>query len=150
VENLKIWFINPATKMNPNMNYGQTIPGKRNGLGRGEGLIDTYSFLEMLDGVELLKQFKAFSITDQEGIKAWFTAYLDWMLTSEVAAEEQNAKNNHGIAFDVQVVRFALFFGNKELASKICNEFPEKRLYSQIEPNGAQPIELARTTALGY
>lgn len=27
VENLSIWFINKDTKMNPNMNFGQTIPG---------------------------------------------------------------------------------------------------------------------------
>jgi len=150
VESIRIWFINAATKMNPNMNFGQTIPGKRNGAGRGEGVLDTYSFVEMLDGVEVLKKSKAFSLSDQEAIKAWFTTYLDWMLTAEVAAEEQNAKNNHGTAFDVQVVRFALFVGNNVLAAKFCNEFPSKRLYTQIEPNGAQPLELARTTALGY
>lgn len=150
VENLRIWFLSKETKMNPNMNFGQTIPGRNNGLGRGEGLLDTYSFVEMLDGVELLKASKSFSVGDQEAIKSWFTTYLDWMLTSAVAAEEQNAKNNHGTAFDVQVVRFALFVGNQELATKFCTEFPEKRLFQQIEPNGAQPLELARTTALGY
>lgn len=136
--------------MNPNMNFGQTIPGKRNGLGRGEGVLDTYSFVEMLDGVEILKESSSFSLSDQEAIKEWFTTYLNWMLTSEVATEEQNAKNNHGTAFDVQVVRFALFVGNIELATKFCNEFPAKRLFKQIEPNGAQPLELERTTALGY
>lgn len=150
VENLRIWFLNDETKMNPNMNFGQTIPGKRNGLGRGEGLLDTYSFVEMLDGVELLKASKAFTVSDQEAIKAWFSSYLEWMLSSEVAAEEQNAKNNHGTAFDVQIARFALFVGNIDRAKKIINEFPEKRLFTQIEPNGAQLLELERTTALGY
>lgn len=150
VENLRIWFLNKETKMNPNMNFGQTIPGINDGKGRGEGLLDTYSFVEMLDGVELLKKSNAFTISDQDAIKEWFTSYINWMLTSEIAAEEQNAKNNHGTAFDVQVVRFALFVGNKELATKISTEFPEKRLFKQIKPNGAQPLELARTTALGY
>lgn len=43
VQNLRIWFMNKKTKMNPNMNYGQTIPGKYEGKGRGEGVLDTYS-----------------------------------------------------------------------------------------------------------
>lgn len=150
VENLRAWFINPDTKMNPNMNFGQTIPGIRNGLGRGEGILDTYSFIEMLDGVELLKKSNSFTASDQQALKKWFTAYVDWMQSSSVAAEEQSAKNNHGTAFDVQLARYALFIGNMDLAKKVLHEFPQKRLFSQIKPDGSQPLELARTTALGY
>ncbi|WP_366187371.1 alginate lyase family protein [Flavobacterium ovatum] len=150
VENLKIWFVNEKTKMNPNMNYGQTIPGIRNGLGRGEGVLDTYTFVEMLDGVELLKKSKSFTATDQNAIKEWFTTYVNWLLTSSVAKEEQDAKNNHGTAFDVQLARYGLFVGNMDLAKIIVNDFPQKRLFSQIQPDGSQPLELARTTALGY
>lgn len=150
VENLQTWFINAKTKMNPNMNYGQTIPGIRNGLGRGEGVLDTYSFVEMLDGVELLKKSKSFTVADQDAIKKWFSAYVDWMQSSSVAAEEQQAKNNHGTAYDVQLTRYAVFIGDQNLAKKLLNEFPQKRLFSQIEPDGSQPLELARTTALGY
>ncbi len=150
VENLKTWFINPKTKMNPNMNYGQTIPGVRNGLGRGEGVLDTYSFVEMLDGVELLKKSKSFTNVDQKAIKEWFSGYIQWLQTSPVAAEEQSATNNHGTAYDVQLTRYALFVGNLDLAKKLLHQFPQKRLFSQIEPDGSQPLELARTTALGY
>lgn len=150
VENLKIWFVNEKTKMNPNMNYGQTIPGIRNGLGRGEGVLDTYTFVEMLDGVELLKKSKSFTAADQKAVTEWFTAYVNWLQTSSVAKEEQDAKNNHGTAFDVQLARYAVFVGNKDLAKIIVNDFPQKRLFSQIQPDGSQPLELARTTALGY
>ncbi len=150
VENIRAWFIDPRTRMNPNMNYGQTIPGVRNGLGRGVGIIDTYSFVEMLDGVELLKKSKAFTAADQRAVNEWFTAYMDWMQTSPVAREELEAPNNHGTSYDIQLTRYALFIGNQGLARKIVNEFPQKRMFSQIEPDGSQPLELARTTALGY
>lgn len=150
VENLQIWLINKQTKMNPNMNYGQTIPGINEGKGRGEGLLDTYSFVEMLDGIELLRKSKYFTKADQKAVYDWFVTYLDWMLTADVASEEQKAKNNHGTAFDVQIVRFALFVGKNDIAKKMIESFPNNRLFFQIEPNGAQPLELARTTALGY
>lgn len=150
VENLRIWFINKKTKMNPNMNYGQTIPGRNNGLGRGEGVLDTYNFVEMLDGVELLKKSRKFTEKDKVALNEWFSTYLNWMLTSEIGQEENDAKNNHGTAFDIQATRYALFVGKEDVAKKIINDFPEKRLFKQIEPNGAQPLELARTTALGY
>jgi hypothetical protein len=150
VENLKRWFIDKKTKMNPNMNFGQTIPGRNNGKGRGEGVIDTYSFVEMLEGVELIKKSRSYDKKTQQALKAWFEEYLNWLQTSEIGKEEFEAKNNHGTAFDVQIVRFAAFTGNDELAKKYINEFAERRLFKQIEPNGAQPLELARTTALGY
>jgi hypothetical protein len=150
VANLKIWFINKDTKMNPNMNFGQTIPGINNGLGRGEGILDTYSFFEMLDAVEILKKSKAFTIEDQLAIEDWFKTYVNWLQTAPVAAEEQAAKNNHGTAYDVQLVRYAIFTRNNQLAKKIANNFAENRLFTQIETDGSQPLELARTTGLGY
>lgn len=150
VENLRMWFVNPATKMNPNMNYGQTVPGFNNGLGRGEGVLDSYSFVEMLDGVELLKKSKSFTTADQRAVSDWFSAYVNWLQTSPVAAEELAAKNNHGTAYDVQLTRYALFIGNQQLAKKLIDAFPQKRLFSQIQPDGSQPLELERTTAFGY
>lgn len=150
VENLRMWFMDKKTKMNPNMNFGQTIPGHNEGKGRGEGVLDTYSFVEMLEGVELLKSSKEFTKSDRKALTDWFSTYLDWLLTSEIGQEEASAKNNHGVAYDVQIVRYALFVGKNDIARKYIDEFPEKRLFKQIEPNGAQPLELARTTAFGY
>jgi len=150
IENLRIWFLNPKTRMNPNMNFGQTIFGRNGGKGRGEGIIDGYSFIEMLDGIELLKNSSKFTPADKEGLKNWFTTYLNWMMTSPIGDEEYTAKNNHGTAFDVQATRYALFIGKEDVARKYINDFAERRIFSQIEPDGSQPLELARTTALGY
>jgi hypothetical protein len=83
-------------------------------------------------------------------MKSWFTEYLNWLQTSEIAKEEFEAKNNHGTAYDVQITRYALFVGNEVLAKQYINAFAERRLFTQIQPDGSQPFELARTTALGY
>jgi len=150
VDHLRKWFLDKKTRMNPHLNYGQTVPGHNNGMGRGFGVIDTYSFIEMLEGVELLKSSRKFTKKDQQGIQEWFVAYLDWMLTSPIGKEEYEAENNHGTAFDVQVVRFALFVGKEDVARKYLENFPARRLFTQIKPDGSQPLELARTTAFGY
>jgi len=136
--------------MNPNMNFGQTIPGRYEGKGRGEGVLDTYSFVELLDGVELLTKSDEYTKKDRAALKSWFTEYLNWLQTSEVAKEKYEAKNNHGTAFDIQVVRYSLFVGNEVLAKEYIKAFAQRRLFTQIQPDGSQPFELARTTALGY
>lgn len=150
VDFLRVWFLDENTRMNPHLTYGQTIPGRNNGMGRGEGLIDTYSFVEMLDAVALLDNSKAMTSKDKEGMKDWFTQFVEWMQTSPVAQEENEAKNNHGLAFDVQLAAYALYTGNNELAIKVMKEFPGKRLFTQIEPDGKQPLELKRTIAFSY
>ncbi len=150
VENLRIWFLNPITRMNPNLNFGQTIYGRLQGKGRGAGMIETYKLVEMLDGVELLRKSPKFSKTDQEILAKWFDDFLNWMMTSEVGNQEYNAKNNHGVAFDIQATRFALFARKNDIARKYINDFAERRIFTQIEPDGKQPAELARTKALHY
>ena len=146
----RVWFLNPETRMNPNINYGQMIPGRNGGKGRGFGMIDAYSFIEVLDVVEMMSTSSSFTEADRKGLEQWFTDYLEWIRTSPIANEERTAENNHGLAFDVQQTVYALFTGDSALARKTISEFAEKRLFPQIEPDGKQPRELARTTGFGY
>lgn len=150
IENLKIWFLNSETKMNPNLNFGQTIFGHNDGKGRGAGMIETYTFVEMLDGIELLKNSAAYKKSDEVELKKWFSEFLNWMMTSEVGNQEHKAKNNHGTAFDVLATRIAIFIDKPDVAQKYIHEFPVKRIFAQIEPDGSQPFELVRTRALHY
>lgn len=149
-ELIRIWFLDDATRMNPNLEYAQMVPGHNGGKGRGYGLIDTYSFVEMLDGVALLEQSKSFTTKDSKQLKQWFGRLTGWMLTSEQGKEESAAENNHSVAYDAQVTAFSLYSGNRKTARKIIEEMPEKRIFRQIEPDGSQPLELKRTLAFHY
>jgi hypothetical protein len=149
-ELIRIWFFNKATKMNPNLNYAQVVMGRFKDKGRCYGVIDTYSFVEMLDAVQLLEQSEAFTPTDSKKLKEWFSRLLDWILTSEQGRQEASQTNNHAIAHDAQVIAFAMYAGKREIAGRIIKEFPEKRIFTQIEPDGRQPQELRRTLAFGY
>lgn len=149
-ELIRTWFLNPETRMNPNMNYAQMIPGHNGNKGRGFGMIDVYSFINLLDAVELMNTSTAFTTADRNGLKDWFTEYLEWIRTSPVANEARTSENNHGVSFDVQQTVYALFTGDSALARKTISEFAELRLFPQIEPDGRQPRELERTNGLSY
>lgn len=149
-ELLRVWFFNKDTRMNPHLEYAQVAMGHNGNKGRSYGVIDTYSFVEMLDAVALLEQSKSFTNKDSKQLKAWFSKLLDWMLTSQQGKDEAAATNNHSIAFDAQAISFALYVGNLKVARDIINALPEKRMFPQIEPDGRMPRELQRTRAFHY
>ena len=134
--------------MNPNLEYAQYIPGVNTG--RGIGLIETRSFTRVVDTVGLIASSKAWRPEDDRGMRDWFGAFLKWMQESRNGQEEAAAKNNHGTYYDLQVVSFALFLDRLPLARQILEEAKQKRIAVQIEPDGKQPLELARTNAWSY
>ena len=150
VEMLRTWFIDKDTRMNPHLEYAQIVPGQNGGKGRCYGLIDSYSFVEMLDAVQLLEGSRAFKKKDRKALKAWFGRFLDWMLTSEQGQEESRQANNHAIAYDVQVMAYAKYVGNTEVLEDFLLRFPERRIKTHIRDDGSQPHELGRTLAFGY
>ena len=144
---LQTWFLNEATKMNPNLDFGQAVPGINSG--RGIGIIETIALTGIADAAGLIEGSKSWTAADDHALKQWYGQYLNWMLTSKNGTEEHAAKNNHGTWYYAQAIDFALFTGNKSKAVELIKE-SEKRLDSQLTSEGKQPLELERTNGLGY
>ena len=147
-ELLRVFFLNPATRMNPNLNYGQGIPGEVEG--RPMGIIGTRGFVDLVDALCLLKNSKSWTEADQQGMVAWMTQYLNWLQTSKIGMGERDATNNHGTFFDTQAAAIAAFVGKPDLARQFINDAREKRIAKQIEPDGKMPRELQRTKSFSY
>jgi hypothetical protein len=144
----QVWFLNPATRMNPNLTHAQAIPGKVTG--RGIGLIEARHLCGLTDGLALLGGSAEWTTADAKAMNGWLEAYYAWLKTHANGKEEQAAENNHGSWFDVQATHLALVLGKTADAKKILAEAPVHRLALQIEPDGRMPRELARTKSLDY
>jgi hypothetical protein len=145
---VRTWFLDPATKMNPHLRYGQAVPGRNDG--RGSGILDTRHFIRVLDAVALLNESDAWTDTDHAALTAWMKQYLDWLQNDAMGKDESSEKNNHGTWYDAQVAAIAMFVGERETARQIVESAKAKRIARCIEPNGEQPEELGRTKGLHY
>jgi hypothetical protein len=148
VEQLRIWFLDPATRMNPNLDFAQAVRGVNNG--RGIGIIETYEFRDLIDALQLLQGSQHWTKTVDQGLKGWFSDYLKWLQESPNGKDEAGEKNNHGGAYDVQVAMIALYLGKTDVAREVISGVPKKRIAVQIMSDGSQPLELARTKSWGY
>lgn len=147
-EMTRVWFLNPATRMKPNLNYGQGIPGETDG--RPTGLIGARGLVDFVDGVGLLAGSKSWTEADQQGITDWVRQYFQWLTTSKIGLGEDAASNNHGTWYDVQAVSLALFIGDTGYAQNELQQARKKRIADQIQPDGKMPRELARTLSFNY
>jgi hypothetical protein len=144
----RVWFLDPATRMNPYLKYAQAIMGVNEG--RGTGILEAIHISVAADALGLLTDSKAWPKDDQKALKEWLRTYHDWLIKSDPGRDEHNAKNNHGTFFDVQAVRIALVLGRADSAKRILEEAKQSRIAVQIDPDGKQPLELDRTTSFSY
>lgn len=143
---LKAWFINEATVMNPHLKFAQAIKGRFTG--RGIGIIDTIQLMEVAQGVMVMSTVLDKAVL--EGVKGWFSEYLNWLMTHPYGKDEMNAENNHGTCFTMQVASFAKLTRNEQLM-KFCSErYKTVLLPHQMAADGSFPRELSRTKPYGY
>ena len=145
---LRTWFLNPATAMNPNLRFGQRVPGITEG--RAAGIIETRRLVDVIDALGALERSPVWTDADRRGVREWMSAYLRWLLTSDIGTDERRARNNHGTWYDAQVASLALFTGDTALARATLEASKAGRIGSQVTADGRQPHELVRTRSLAY
>ncbi|SEF30838.1 Alginate lyase [Amycolatopsis pretoriensis] len=147
---LRTWFLDAATKMNPNMNYAQGIPCKVDG--RGIGIIEfSYTLTQVVDATAILATgAPGWTNTDQAGMTGWYTQFLTWLRTSKNGTDEAKAQNNHGSFYDMLAAALALGTGQPDLAKTITQDAGPNRIAAQVNADGYQPAEASRTRSWHY
>lgn len=147
---LRTWFLDPATRMNPNLDHAQFIPCKYDG--RAIGIIDfSQSYTSVLDALALLDTgAPGWNRKDRTGMTEWNTDFLGWLKDSDFGKQEAAAANNHGTFYDMLLAGLACATGDKALARRTVLDARGKRVAPQIAADGSQPQELARTRSWHY
>jgi len=147
-ELLRVFFLDPPTRMNPNLQYAQAIPGSTPG--RSWGIIDGLHLIEIPPAIAAMQTSTAFPPEVLTSLKQWFQALADWMVTSKNGRTEADAHNNHAVAYWVQVAVFARFTGDETKLAECRRQFKEVLLPNQMAVDGSFPLELKRTKPYGY
>lgn len=147
-EHIFCFFINEETKMNPNLNYGQAMPGINKGQ-RG-GIIDfmvTFGY-----ALSLLQCLRSEKMLDEEltlGLKQWLSDFMQWLLTSPFGKEMSVCENNHALVYDYLILVLSLFLDDFYHLTWIRQRYSD-RINQQILENGLMPAEMKRANSRSY
>lgn len=137
---LRIWFIDPETKMNPELEFAQRSTRV--------GVIDTRFLSRIIDCIGIMQNSETWTENDQAGMVEWCRQYL---INVQNRIDKDHKDSGHNIAswYHVQMVSLALFTENIELAHKLL-ERTKARLDTALNSTGGFKRELTRTRSLSY
>jgi hypothetical protein len=139
---LNTWFINPRTRMNPDLEHAQAIHGVN--AGRPGGIIEGRAFIRALQGMEFLEQAHSWDPKEQAVIQKWFEEYLRWLTQSKNGQQEKSSGDNHASWWTAQVAAVATFVGDDATARAAFDLYRDRIFPRQISADGSAPREEAR------
>jgi hypothetical protein len=147
-KHIRAWFVDAATRMNPNLLYAQAIKGISTG--RGVGIIDTVQLMEVAQGIIRMQDAGCVDKKELQAVTDWFAAYLLWLTTHPYGIDEMKAENNHGVCWAMQAASFAKLTGNMEVLQLCSDRYKKVLLPNQMAKDGSFPREIERTKPYGY
>lgn len=148
-EIIRVWFIEPETYMNPNLNYAQVRLGHNNNLGFSTGLIELGDLYFFLRAVGILEDLQYLSHENSEGLRLWLKEYLIWISASPQGQKEARANNNHGTWYEIQRFSIELYLGMRS-ELRLTTARALSRIQDQFTIDGQQPHETGRKNSLNY
>jgi hypothetical protein len=138
------WFINPRTRMNPQLDYAGAIRGLN--MGRAEGLLEGRVFIRAIQGMEFLSRTGNWDPKDQEAVRKWFQDYLQWLTQSRFGLEARASGNNQASWWTAQVAAVATFVDNDAVMKMAFGYYRDRIFPRQISENGSAPREEVRVS----
>ena len=165
---VRTWFLDSASRMNPNLNHAQAIPGSNNGTAGGIiDISDHHKLIDVLDSMTMLRASpdpavsSTWSSADAAGLMAWVATFKQWIEGDNNSKREARASNNHGTWHDLLSIGLSIFTADSSSVSDVCNKYLSTRIAEQVQPAGAKskdggpgpgalPQEDGRTNSQSY
>ncbi len=145
---IRVWFLDPRTRMNPNLDFSQTVRGVDEG--RGAGVLDGRVLIRAIQGMDFLVLTGSWDAKDQAAVRRWFEEYLHWLTHSRVADDEKASGNNHASWWTAQVAAVATFVESAPDRQMAFSYYRDHIFPRQIRANGSAPREEGRSRSLSY
>jgi hypothetical protein len=142
IRHLRAWFLDPATRMTPSLQYGQTtLPAK---IGRPEGVAEAVHLAEVVQCLPFLSNSEALADADLSGLKKWFADYFTWLNTSRLAGLARDSKNHHGTSWLLQAASIAHLtqVADDAPVTALRHQYKSSTIRAQIVADGTFPHEL--------
>ncbi len=145
---MRTWFLDTETRMNPNLEFAQSVPGINKG--RRSGILDGRMIpLYVLDAITLFSDSKYWTPQDKEGMDLWLNEYLVWLTQSDLGKKGAKQENNHGSWYIFQVMSLAWYTDQKPIIATMVKLIKEN-FDRQFDDEGRQLHELKRTRSFFY
>ncbi len=148
IDLIKVWYLDPETRVNPNINFGQGVPGVADGRKAG-----VHEWGNQSNVITALQMFEFDGVLPEDiktGMKSWLSEYLNWLTTDTMAISAGFTRQNHANHYNYQVVGLMMYLGKNEEAKAVVEEAKKSRIEDQILPDGSQPREMGRTKSVHY
>lgn len=139
---LRTFFLDPATKMNPNQYHAMIIPGLSEGAADVPGMRNNMRLV--YDAAGILEMSPSWTAEDRAGLQDWTRGYLDFLLTSDHGAHQHHDPANHGSSFRELTALMSLYVGDDATAHRFLLNYMVELFPNQINAFGAQVLELQR------
>ncbi|KAJ7641334.1 chondroitin AC/alginate lyase [Roridomyces roridus] len=143
---MDVWFINPDTRMNPNLNYAQMARGPNGQVGQHTGVLDLKGMAKVASGILILRKRNCTDWTDELDSGE----YITWLETNKIGTDECASGNNHGSFCFNQLTSLKLLVNDVPGAVANGRKFFDGIYQAQINKTGDQPMEASRTHPYHY
>lgn len=146
---INAWFLNPKTRMNPNLEHSEAIRGVNESRG---GSIEGRVFVRALQGMEFLAQSGQWDAREAAATHKWFEEYLRWLEHSKTASEEKSGGSLRASWWAAQVAAIATFLDDKARAQMAFHyyqdtAFPRAEGRLSREDERARPLSYTAASA---
>eukprot|EP00128_Syssomonas_multiformis_P018328 Colp12_sorted_trinity150504_noHs@18259 len=151
VRQIRSFFLDPATRMNPNMNFAQMIRGPGNLTSSLYALMDAAETLPtIMDAITIMNASSSLVPEVKNGFAQWLLEFTTWALSSSVATASQSAQGQLSTWYAAQVSSYLVYLSrsgvggtiNNNTAYSVLQSFVSTQYQQQITSNGSLPFEL--------